>query len=307
MKVAWLTPYPQSKMWDPALRLRRWNVHNELLKLGIDSVFFWETKEYDQLFHDLEDFDVVVFTEQSHEEHKLMLKLMAMGKVLYRDHCEYLFGFPYQRETFLLADRVICCSSVVEAGTKQWLPDVKTGVVEDMWEKMWTMTPSVKNKELSAVFMGTSHACSMAKGLRPLLESEGYSLKIIGGVEDSPTPWTAENWHKEFSGADIAICPQDPSLFPGKSSVKVVQALAFGYPVIASPLESYRQVLSEGGGLLAHTEEDWRRALVYYRDIHNRRESHYKAITKAYQYSPLSIAKKWLRFMEEDLFAKLTS
>lgn len=304
MKVAWLTPYPQSKLWDPALRLRRWNVHNELLKLGIDSVFFWETKDYDQLSHDLEDFGVVVFTEQSYEEYKLMLKLMAMGKVLYRDHCEYLFGFPYQQETFLLADRVICCSSVVEAGTTQWMPEVKTGVVEDMWERMWAMTPSAKKEELSAVFMGTSHACEMAKGLAPLLESEGYTLKIIGGPEDSETPWTAETWYRDYAGADIAICPQDPSLFPGKSSVKVAQALAYGYPVVASPLESYKQALEGGAGIIAGTKSDWCKALAYYRDEHNRRDTHYKAICKAYSFSPLNIAEKWLRFMEEDVSRK---
>ena len=41
LRIAWLTPYGEDKLWDPALRLRRWNVHNELLRLGIDLLRFY--------------------------------------------------------------------------------------------------------------------------------------------------------------------------------------------------------------------------------------------------------------------------
>ena len=60
MRIAWVTLYGKDKLWDPALRLRRWNVHNIFKDLGIDSEFFWECESIPNLYEKLLDFDVIV-------------------------------------------------------------------------------------------------------------------------------------------------------------------------------------------------------------------------------------------------------
>ena len=71
-KIVWLTPYGQDKLWDPALRLRRVNVHNQFLKMGINSNFIFNCLGYsdEYLLKEFEDSSIVVFTEQSEREFK---------------------------------------------------------------------------------------------------------------------------------------------------------------------------------------------------------------------------------------------
>ena len=311
IKVAWLTPYTTDKLWDPALRLRRWNVHNDFLRMGIDSEFFWGVHDTMALLPRLLSKDVIVITEQSESEYMLMKALRAAGKVLVRDHCELMFGFPWQKETFSLANMVVCSSEVVRQSTIQnrYAPEVSTCTITDMWEESRVQHVRETSSGLVAVFMGTGLPVQMLLGAHgDAVRKAGYTLKMITSESGVGIKWSADTWRQDFAGADVALCPQDPSSFPGKSAVKVNQALAYGYPVIASPIQSYSLALGNGTiGMLATSPEEWYTALCSLKDPYKRLGYHARAVGSAELYSPASISRKWYEVLASAVLARNSS
>ena len=297
MKIAWLTPYGSDKLWDPSIRLRRWNVHNELFNMGIDSQFFWECENAPNLFDRLKDFDVVVHTEHTEYLLSLMEQLKAQGVKQVRDHCELLFGFPLQQESFVLMDKIICSSELIADVTRGngFGAHSAIAVIEDMWEKSMIQIPKEKEDGLSAVFMGTGDSLTYTEEhLRPLLQSKGYSLTVISNDPNKGHLWDQNTWAGFYSGHDIAICPQVMVDFPGKSSVKLAQALSFGYPTISTPIRSYKELTERSKcGLLASTTDEWVGALNLMRSYAYRKSAHKNALRISGDYSPRSIALKW--------------
>lgn len=296
MKVAWLTPYGADKLWDPALRLRRWNVHQELLKMGVSSKFLWSMGSLtdDEILTFVRDCDIVVFTEQSEREYKLMKVMSHMGKLLVRDHCEYIFGFEWQKETFEAADLVVCSSERVAHGTTQFCYTRRKDIISDMWEESRLQPVRETSTGLVAVFMGTGLPLQMLLGpYGAAVKASGYELKMITNEPGVGIKWSESTWRDDFAGADIALCPQDPQQFPGKSSVKVAQALAYGYPVIAGPIQSYEEALKHGGGLTPTTLQYWSNALEEMKNPLTRYTMHKEAVLRSSFFSPESIAKQW--------------
>jgi glycosyltransferase involved in cell wall biosynthesis len=298
MKIIWLTPYSIDKLWDPALRLRRWNVHAEFLRMGIDSKFLFDALTYSdaELFNITSQYDVIIFTEQSQREYELILKLKQLGKFIVRDHCELLFGFPWQEQSFRNSDLIICSSSAIQFNTaaNKYAGLESTQIIADMWERAELCKLSNKTDNLRAVFMGTANALAMASGdIGNLVKECGYELILISNDPNVGILWNKDTWRSIYSGCDIAICPQDPSQFPGKSSVKVAQAIGCGYPTIASDIGSYSTILRNGVGIIAHNMDEWRKALLDLKDPDLRYKYHLSAVYHSNYYSPESIAKQW--------------
>lgn len=302
MKVVWLTPYGPEKLWDPALRLRRWNVHQHLCTMGVESVFVWWCYHLSdaEVMERTLGADVVVFTEQSSREVAWMRALKAKGVTMLRDHCELLFGFENQLESFQEADLVVCSSEVVQEQTlakhyKQWEGTIH---IPDMWEPAPLCKVSDKTQGLKAVFMGTGVPIQMLQGaLGDAVRTAGYELILITNEDRVGTPWKADTWAELYASADVALCPQDPTIFPGKSPVKVTQALGCGYPTIASPLRSYASALGGGAGIIAGDVREWYDALVRLRDPSERLRLHVRALERSAIYSPDAIAKQWYSAM----------
>jgi glycosyltransferase involved in cell wall biosynthesis len=303
MKIAWLSPYSSDKLWDPAVRLRRWNVHNKLLEMGVQSKFIWSCEDdLGSLFENIKDFDIVVQTEHSESLVKLMHQLKSVGVKQVRDHCELLFGFPFQAESFSLMDCIVCSSEVVASATaaQGFDRDCKIKIVEDMWEDRKIQNLSDHPGPLKAVFMGTGTALDIAEGaVQGLLNKHGFDLTIISD-RDEHIKWSKDTCQEHYSGHDIAVCPQDPNNFSGKSSVKLVQALSFGYPTIASPLRSYADVLNRSGsGVVAGSAEEWEKAIKFLSVRENRISMHNKALIESQRYSPENIALEWYKVFYE--------
>ena len=299
LRIAWLTPYGEDKLWDPALRLRRWNVHNELLRLGIDSRFLWNALAFSdsELLLALRNTDVVVFTEQSEREYNLMRTLSSQGKVLVRDHCENLFGFEWEKETFQAADLLVCCSNALASATTQHQYKDAAGiqVIPDMWEPAPISSVCDSREGLVAVFMGTGLPIQMMLGEHgQAARAAGYTVKMITSTPGVGIPWSADTWASEFSRADICLCPQDRSQFPCKSNVRVAQALACGLPTIASGLESYQRALGLGtAGIIAHDLQGWKEGLERMKDPSVRYRFHSEALKASSLYAPEAIARQW--------------
>ncbi len=104
--------------------------------------------------------------------------------------------------------------------------------------------------------------------------SEAYPevcFKFIGageqfrleGVRYRVVPWLEATEAEEVAMADIGIMPlQDEAFQRGKCALKIIQYMAAGLPVVASPIGANNDVVQEGEtGFLPASEEEWVKAL----------------------------------------------
>lgn len=76
-------------------------------------------------------------------------------------------------------------------------------------------------------------------------------------------PWSEDTEAAEIQQFDIGIMPLPDDLWErGKCGYKLIQYMASGKPVVASPVGVNNVIVSQGvNGFLANTESDWRRSL----------------------------------------------
>lgn len=96
-------------------------------------------------------------------------------------------------------------------------------------------------------------------------------LRVIGaapprwdGVQVIGLPWSKESEARDIAGADVGIMPlRDNPWERGKCGYKLIQYMACGLPVIASPVGVNTEIVSDGvDGLLAKTDAEWVNALL---------------------------------------------
>jgi glycosyltransferase involved in cell wall biosynthesis len=108
--------------------------------------------------------------------------------------------------------------------------------------------------------------------LAPALRAvEGVNLQIVGGavpqalagIRAESFPWSEDSEIARIAAFDVGIMPLDDTPWErGKCAYKLIQVMAAGKPVIASPVGANRQVVRHGvNGFLAETPEQWTEAL----------------------------------------------
>jgi glycosyltransferase involved in cell wall biosynthesis len=121
------------------------------------------------------------------------------------------------------------------------------------------------------VWVGTPSSISYLKMLEPslkaLLSSQNFVFRIIGGISDfSPDipveniPWDLANEIKTLQTADIGVMPlKDGEKERGKCGYKLLQYMACGLPVVASPVGVNRDIVRENhNGFFAFSDEEWK-------------------------------------------------
>ena len=159
------------------------------------------------------------------------------------------------------------------------------------------------------VFMGMGGNRVLAEDLWPIIRDLGADLRIIS--EWGPNPqypsieykkWSLETWSEDLSGCDIAIAPQRVDLQPAKSNVKLAAYMSCGLPVVASPLQAYKEIIiQDHNGYIASTYQEWKEhlnTLLYCTDEFRERMSE-NAIESVKQFSPESIANKWMEVLRK--------
>lgn len=92
----------------------------------------------------------------------------------------------------------------------------------------------------------------------------GANANLLDGIPVEAIPWTEATEVKDIQGIDIGIMPLPDSPFErGKCGYKLIQYMACGKPVVASPVGVNSTIVRDGvDGFLASTHQEWVNALT---------------------------------------------
>jgi glycosyltransferase involved in cell wall biosynthesis len=128
----------------------------------------------------------------------------------------------------------------------------------------WIGSPSTASY-LHLVEESLRDVCGAGQGRVVLVGSGPVTL---AGVPLEVRPWAEETEAAEVASFDVGIMPlPDTPWERGKCGYKLIQYMAAGKPVVASPVGVNRSMVDEGvNGLLAAGSAEWTAALAFLRD-----------------------------------------
>jgi len=298
LEVVWLVP--TLDLDNPSIRIRRYNVSKKMEELKVPSRII--TNYYGRNVFDLRNeigpATVVVFTQYSSFDLELMRHLKPLGIKTVFDHCEAIFGYPFEHECMIEADLVACCSTKLEELTNK-NGVARTAVLKDAVEERVPSTERVYTdrylKPKAGYFGMGGNSFLISEWLKDTIESAGYDVVLSTEWSSATHKWSIDTWPDVMNECDVILCPQRVDVQPAKSSVKATTAMALGMPVLASPLQAYKEVIQPGvNGYICDTKDDWYSALVQLKDS-NLRKSVGTAAKKAVDgYSLENITKGWI-------------
>jgi glycosyltransferase involved in cell wall biosynthesis len=148
----------------------------------------------------------------------------------------------------------------------------------------YPVTPPADGEPLRVGWIGTP---ANARYLGPVIEALGrvhrrYPVKLvtIGAppLPDLPVPQEVHGWSEAtegalLSGIDVGVMPLPDSPFErGKCGYKLIQYMAVGRPVIASPVGVNSVIVDDAVGYLADDVGAWEAALIALAEDRARRE-----------------------------------
>ena len=111
-----------------------------------------------------------------------------------------------------------------------------------------------------------SYLMSIRNILKILSETDDVQITLVGASDDAlqelnpvHIAWNENTEVDVINGFDVGIMPLDDDPFSkGKCGYKLIQCMACGIPVVASPVGSNNAIIDHGeNGFLTHTQEDW--------------------------------------------------
>ena len=119
--------------------------------------------------------------------------------------------------------------------------------------------------------LNVHYLAMIAPALRAVAATAPVALHVVGapvppefdGVAATSFPWSEDTEVARIAQFDVGVMPLDDTPWErGKCAYKLLQVMAAGKPVIASPVGANRQVVHHGvNGFLAATTEEWTQAL----------------------------------------------
>jgi len=149
--------------------------------------------------------------------------------------------------------------------------------------------------KLKAGFFGMGgNSFLISEWLKSTIEDAGYDIVLCTEWDNATVKWTIDGWMDVMNECDVVLCPQRVDVQPAKSSIKATTAMALGMPVIASPLQAYKEIIQHGeNGFICDTKEEWYEALIKLKDSGLREKIGIAAKKSVEGYSLVSIAEEW--------------
>ncbi|MDN3667866.1 glycosyltransferase family 4 protein [Echinicola jeungdonensis] len=160
-------------------------------------------------------------------------------------------------------------------------------------------------REIKIGWIGSPTTLRYLKGILPALEQlkekHGFSLTIIANGEgvgfsgkEEKLVWEEQKEADYLSALDIGIMPLKHSPWEqGKCAYKLIQYMATGLPVVASPIGMNKTVVQPGiNGFLAGSKEEWVDALSTLMEDKTLRQKMGKAGRKMVE-EDYTLAKNW--------------
>ena len=193
----------------------------------------------------------------------------------------------FKRVSFLLKDKfnpIVSRAAAVMAGNSylvdyagRWNPEtllVPTVVDTDRY----THEPSKTDKIFTVGWIGSpSTSVYLSELVKPLADVAqeapvrfiviGGSCPEIRGVDVVHVPWSEETEVRMINTFDVGVMPLfDDEWAKGKCGLKLIQYMACGVPVVASPVGANLDVVDAGCGFFAENSVEWRDSLQRLRD-----------------------------------------
>lgn len=292
VKVCWLIP-GNLDITNGSFRIRRWALHNKLP--GSTMVERYLDHPIQKLLEFLKDYNVIIFSNFCAADLALMYILRLHNKIVVFDHCEGIWGFPYQHECMQMANVITCCSTKLAEITLQKGYKL-VAVIPDPIEEVAKEELVYENKEkLKAGFFGMGgNSWLVTSWLKDSIEEAGYELVNCTEWDDATIKWDLNTWPQEMQKCDVILCPQRTDIQPAKSNNKVTQAMYFGLPVICSPLQAYTEVVKHDvNGYIANTQQEWKDALIKLKDPETRKRIGQAGQASISDYKLETIASNW--------------
>ena len=198
-------------------------------------------------------------------------------------HCYDQHHNPWVRRFFSLRlDRLMAQSTLVVGGNKYlaqrardagacWVEVLPTVIDLDRYPApSHTNNLTVANGVPRIVWIGspstTRYLQLLRDPLRALARANPFVLRVVGGgAVDLPgvrlevVPWSEGGEVASISTCDVGIMPLQDSLWErGKCGYKLIQYMACGLPVVASPVGVNGEIVREGeNGFLAGSVSEW--------------------------------------------------
>lgn len=209
------------------------------------------------------DYDDAVFHTYDNHPHCIVRKLMGRKiDAVMRNAHTVIAGNTYiaDRAHLAGATRIEILPSVVDA--TKYTP--RAGTTRSLFVIGWIGSPATQYLLEPYVDI-----------ISEVLTGSGGRFQTVGARFDQPLlsgherlRWSESTEAQDVANFDVGIMPlRDAPFERGKCGYKIVQYMACGLPVIASPVGVNQEIVRHGEtGFLASTADEWRKALTTLRD-----------------------------------------
>lgn len=310
-KIAWLFPENELEK-NPSDRLRRYQISRFINNNVIDknkSINIFGYARVPDLKKRLDDVDILVLLNIGQIDLDLCRMFRERGKTVIFDHCERIFGLACEDLIMQEVSAITCCSRALANTTEMYLKnrgiDQKIFVIRDpIDDDIFLRKEYFEKEENIALLMGMGgNIIYTLPILEPICSAAGYKIRIISepGLDSKNHEyriWTLDTWIKDACSCSVALCYHDPYRYPDKGNVKVTMAMGLGLPVIASPVEAYREAIINGvNGFIT---DDWVSCLELLKDYSLRYMMGFKAMhTAKALYSTEKIGLDYISMIQE--------